>query len=89
MLSRAFGDWELKNYGVICEPHITRINLENDDKYIIIATDGVWDVLEDDDVYELSKFDNNNSLDLCRKIIQTSLDKGATDNISCFVIALK
>ena len=89
MLSRAFGDWELKNYGVICEPHITRINLENDDKYIIMATDGVWDVLEDDDVYELSKFDSNNSLDLCRKIIQTSLDKGGMDNISCFVIALK
>ena len=87
MLSRAFGDWELKNYGVSCEPHITRINIEDNDKYVIVATDGVWDVLEDEDVYRLSK-DANNSMDLCRNIINISLEKGTMDNISCFVVAL-
>ena len=89
MLSRAFGDWELKNYGVISEPHINIINIENSDKYLIIATDGVWDVLEDNDVYELYKDKNkNNTLEFCRDIIINSLDKGSMDNISCFVIGL-
>ena len=27
MISRAFGDWEFKSYGVICTPHITKINI--------------------------------------------------------------
>ena len=88
MLSRAFGDWELKNYGVSCEPHVIKINIEDDDKYVVIATDGVWDVMEDEDVYGLNKTAKN-SLDFCRSILQTSLDKGSMDNISCFVIALK
>ena len=87
MLSRAFGDWELKTYGVSCEPHVIRIDIEDNDKYLIIATDGVWDVMEDEDVYELCK-DTKNSMDICRAIINTSLEKGTMDNISCFVIAL-
>ena len=41
----------------------------------------------DKDVYRLSK-DANNSMDLCRNIINTSLEKGTMDNISCFVIRL-
>ena len=87
MLSRAFGDWELKNYGVSCEPHVIRTNIEDNDKYIIIATDGVWDVMEDEDVFVLCK-DENNSMNLCRNVINTSLEKGTMDNISCFVVAL-
>ena len=89
MLSRAFGDWELKSYGVISEPHINIIIIENSDKYIIIASDGVWDVLEDNDVFELYKDKHkNNTLELCRDIIKNSLDRGSMDNISCFVIGL-
>ena len=87
MLGRAFGDWELKSYGVTCEPYIKRININHDDKYIILATDGVWDTLEDIDVYDLSK-KFNNSKELCNTIVYKSLEKGSTDNISCFVINL-
>ena len=88
MLSRAFGDWELKNYGVSCEPHVVKINIEEDDKYIVIASDGVWDVLEDEEVYGINKTAKN-SMDLCNEIVKTALDRGSMDNISCFVIGLK
>ena len=87
MLSRAFGDWELKNYGVSCEPHIVRMNIEEEDKYIVIASDGVWDVLEDEDVYALNRTAKN-SMDLCINILKTALEKGSMDNISCFVIGI-
>ena len=87
IISRAFGDWQYKNLGVISTPHIKRIELTNDDKYVIIASDGVWDVLDDLDVYCLSlKIDN--SMELCSKIIETSLENGSRDNLSCFVIKL-
>ena len=87
MLGRAFGDWELKSYGVTCEPHVTRIDLTDKDKYVIIATDGVWDIFEDVDIYDLSK-KYSNSKELCNNIVNKSLEKGSTDNISCFVISL-
>ena len=87
MLSRAFGDWELKTYGVISEPHVTKININENDKYVIMASDGIWDVLDDADVYEMSK-NFENSKDLCNNIVEKALDKGSMDNISCFVINL-
>ena len=81
MLSRAFGDWELKPYGVSCEPFIKRIEISENDKFVVVATDGVWDTFEDDDVYELSKkFDN--SKELCNTLVNKSIEKGSTDNIS-------
>ena len=87
MLSRAFGDWELKSYGVICEPHVTRYEIESDDQFLVVATDGVWDVLEDEDVFQLSKRENN-AKDYCDSIMRETLDRGSMDNVSCFVIGL-
>lgn len=87
MLSRAFGDWELKPYGVSNVPHITRTELTPNDKYLIIATDGIWDVFEDEDVYQLSLTAQNTD-DLCKTIIKMALAKGSMDNLSCFVIKL-
>ena len=87
MLSRAFGDWELKNYGVTSTPHVTRVELEAGDKFLVMATDGVWDALEDGDVFEMSK-NVSDSKELCNLIINRALNKESMDNISCFVIKL-
>ena len=88
MLSRAFGDWELKTYGVICEPHIIRYEIEDEDNYLVIATDGVFDVMEDEDVFQLSK-KQKNAKDFCDDIMKEAIERGSMDNISCFVIGLK
>ena len=87
MLSRAFGDWELKTYGVICEPHIIRYEIENEDNYLVVATDGVFDVMEDEDVFQLSKKEKN-AKEFCDDIMKEAIDRGSMDNISCFVIGL-
>ena len=87
MLSRAFGDWELKTYGVICEPHTVRYEIESDDLFLVVATDGVWDVLEDEDVFQMSKRENN-AKDFCDDIMKETIDRGSMDNVSCFVIGL-
>ena len=87
MLTRAFGDWELKQFGVTCEPHITRINITDNDRYVVVATDGVWDIFEDKDIYQMSK-DMNNSKEFCNSIVDKAIEKGSMDNISCFIIKL-
>ena len=87
MLSRCFGDWSIKEYGVIVLPHVARIELTSDDLYLILATDGVWDVLSDDDIVKLTQI-NSNSLGICKNIVIESLNRESEDNISCFVISL-
>lgn len=87
MLTRAFGDSGLKKYGVICLPHVYKVDIDIEDKYIIIATDGVWDVLNEYEIYNFSLI-SKNSKELCDIIVKNSIDKGSMDNVSCFVIKL-
>ena len=87
MLSRCFGDWNIKEYGVIVEPHISRTQLSEGDSYLIIASDGVWDVINDEECLRLTQ-SNSNTLQICKNIVVESLNRGSQDNISCFVIKL-
>ena len=87
MLSRSFGDWGIKDYGVIVEPHITKIELTDEDLFVIIASDGVWDVIKDEACQGLTQT-NISSLEICKNIIVDALSKDSQDNLSCFVIRL-
>ena len=64
MLSRSFGDWEIKQYGLIVEPHLVKIEINEDDLYLIVASDGVWDVIEDEECKGFTEI-YANSLDIC------------------------
>ena len=46
-ITRAFGDHSLRKQGVVSTPSVKKITLKPFDKYFIIASDGVWDALED------------------------------------------
>ena len=46
-ITRAFGDHSLKKDGVIAKPFVNRHILRSFDKYLVIASDGVWDTIED------------------------------------------
>ncbi len=46
-ITRAFGDFDLKNQGVISEPECVSVPVESRHSVLIIACDGVWDVLDD------------------------------------------
>ena len=44
-MSRSFGDDIVKPVGMTCDPEIREIELENQDKFIIMASDGVWEFI--------------------------------------------
>ena len=46
-VSRALGDHAYKTFGVTASPYVVRYALRPFDKYLIIASDGVWDVITD------------------------------------------
>ena len=51
-MSRAFGDRLLKRF-VVAEPDITETVLGADDRFLILATDGLWDVLSNEEAVSL------------------------------------
>lgn len=46
-ITRAFGDHALKKDGVIATPSIKKHLLRPSDRFLVIASDGIWDVIED------------------------------------------
>ncbi|KAK4368541.1 hypothetical protein RND71_012333 [Anisodus tanguticus] len=52
-MARAFGDFCLKDYGVISVPEFSHLVLTDRDKFIVLASDGVWDVLTNEEVVEI------------------------------------
>ena len=99
MLSRAFGDFELKSFGVKAEPHVSRkeINeeVEGKDLFMVLACDGVWDVLSEVDVqniikYELGKSVNNSNITerISNTVLNSALSNAAWDNLSVFIVKL-
>ncbi len=51
-VSRAFGDRLLKKY-VVAEPDILEESLTGDDTLLIMATDGLWDVISNQDAISM------------------------------------
>ncbi|XP_021279009.1 probable protein phosphatase 2C 52 [Herrania umbratica] len=52
-MARAFGDFCLKEYGVISIPEFSHRILTERDQFIVLASDGVWDVLSNEEVVEI------------------------------------
>ena len=87
MLTRSFGDKEMKKYGVLSTPDIFCHNIDENDLFVIIASDGVWDVVEEDEIFKLSQ-DKISSNDFSKKIIELAKERDTHDNISCIVVKL-
>ncbi|KAL0322296.1 UNVERIFIED_CONTAM: putative protein phosphatase 2C 33 [Sesamum calycinum] len=52
-MARAFGDFCLKEFGLISVPEISYRRITDKDEFIVLATDGVWDVLSNKEVVEI------------------------------------
>ncbi|GJY46333.1 probable protein phosphatase 2C 72 [Tanacetum coccineum] len=49
-MSRAFGDFVLKSHGIIAVPNVSYHRLTPSDQFLVLASDGVWDVLSNNTV---------------------------------------
>ncbi|KAK4268502.1 hypothetical protein QN277_025152 [Acacia crassicarpa] len=52
-MSRSFGDFCLKDYGLISAPDVFYRRLTKQDEFVVLATDGVWDALTNEEVIEI------------------------------------
>ena len=88
-LSRAFGDLDCCPY-VTHVPEISKYKISSKDKFIILACDGLWDALSNQDSVEyirnlqFSGFDGN----YAKKLAEYAFDKGSYDNITVILYFL-
>ena len=98
MLSRVFGDFEVKNVGVKCEPYFFKKEIVTDIKnqFLILASDGIWDIIDEWEIkHYISDICSENEGTgqsitklICDKLVNESMHAGGWDNISDFTIKL-
>ena len=95
-VSRSFGDRKLKKY-IIATPEIKTHTINKNDKFIVIASDGLWDTIPNDKCIKLvenllkQNYKKNNKtfvFETCRNIVDISVQKGSDDNVTCTIIIL-
>ena len=52
-MSRSLGDQVAHSVGVSSVPEVTEFILDSDDRFLVIATDGVWEFLSNQDVVDI------------------------------------
>mmetsp|Transcript_36196 Transcript_36196/g.63494 ORF Transcript_36196/g.63494 Transcript_36196/m.63494 type:complete len:205 (+) Transcript_36196:525-1139(+) len=52
-MARSMGDHAVKGVGVIAEPVVETHVLEEEDEFVILATDGVWEFISSEDAVEI------------------------------------
>ena len=88
-LTRSIGDLDFKIYGVNAIPNIVKEVLREDySKYIILGSDGVWDVVNENDLVDIEKNSGGVTKDFCERIVNFAIEKGSKDNVSCIVIKI-
>lgn len=87
-VTRAFGDSRFKPY-VNARPYTTQVELDPDlDEFIVLACDGVGDVLTDQAVVDLVR-EIEDPAEASQEVVRQALFKGSADNITCMVVRLK
>lgn len=93
-VARSIGDHHLKKY-VICDPYVKYFKINKQLDYILLASDGLWDVLDEKTVHSIITQKRNalahlKPTELVNAIgyhlIEQSLKRGSTDNITCIFI---
>ena len=88
ILTRTLGDLYVKQFGVINTPDISVYDVDDNINYIILASDGIWDVIDLDTIVNMGKVGKNVG-EFCEDVVKLSLTKGTKDNVSCIIISFK
>ncbi|KAK7293529.1 hypothetical protein RJT34_16397 [Clitoria ternatea] len=83
-MSRAFGNRMLKQF-VVAEPEIQDQEIDEQIELLILATDGLWDVVQNDDAVSLARTEEEPEA-AARKLTEAAFSRGSADNITCIVV---
>lgn len=52
-MARSLGDFAVKSVGVIAEPEVKVFEIEDNDEFLILASDGVWEFIESQEAVDI------------------------------------
>mmetsp|Transcript_14261 Transcript_14261/g.10312 ORF Transcript_14261/g.10312 Transcript_14261/m.10312 type:complete len:200 (+) Transcript_14261:897-1496(+) len=94
-MSRSIGDAVASSVGVSPEPEIYECELSEDDKFIVLASDGVWEFISNEEAVNLvvPYWLQGNPEAACDKLVKESVahwkkEDEVIDDITCVVVFL-
>lgn len=87
-MTRSFGDLHFKKpiSLTIAEPEVQVIQVSEKDLFLVLATDGIFDVLSNQEVIELAGKHWNDAEEAAKNVVRTALKRGSEDNSTVLVI---
>ncbi|CAK7346002.1 unnamed protein product [Dovyalis caffra] len=93
-VARALGDWHMKGpKGSACplsaEPELQETNLSEDDEFLIMGCDGLWDVMSSQGAVTIARKElmlHNDPERCSRELVREALRRNACDNLTVIVI---
>lgn len=85
-VTRSLGDKFFDSL-VVASPFTTSVEILEGDQFLIIACDGLWDVVEDHDACEMIK-DIKDPHEAAKFLVRYALENGTTDNVTVMVVFL-
>lgn len=93
--SRSIGDHHLKPY-ISSQPEVTVTKRTGSDEFLIIATDGLWDMVSNDVACQVVEKSLRGGLgsrhsasDAAATLVELAIAKGSRDNITVIVVLLR
>jgi protein phosphatase 1L len=88
-VSRAIGDISLQPY-VTCEPELyERDIVGGTDEFLVLGSDGIFDVLQNDDVARLVDAAKDDFVNLARILCNEAIILGSSDNVTAVIVDLR
>ncbi|KAK8801972.1 hypothetical protein WA158_006367 [Blastocystis sp. Blastoise] len=88
-ITRSFGDHSLKNY-VTAHPYITKYEITDQDQFLVIACDGIFDVMTDQEVIDfIQTHQGESGFDPANSLADEAIKRDTNDNITVLVIGLQ
>lgn len=96
-VTRALGDWHLegmKGMGesigpLSAEPDLKLVTLTKEDEFLIIGSDGIWDMFSNQNSVDFARrrLQEHNDVKLCcKQIVDEAKQRGATDNLTVVMV---
>ncbi|XP_062206387.1 probable protein phosphatase 2C 8 isoform X2 [Phragmites australis] len=100
--SRSIGDYHLKPY-VTAEPEVTVMDRTDKDEFLILASDGLWDVVSNKVACKIARnclsgraaskypesVSGSTATDAAALLVELAMSRGSKDNISVVVVELR
>ncbi|KAG1681313.1 hypothetical protein FOA52_007359 [Chlamydomonas sp. UWO 241] len=86
-VSRAFGDKPLKKF-VSCKPHVREEVITDADEFVILASDGLWDVVTCSDAVAMVRgmLAHGDATAAAAHLSDEAIARGSADNVAAIVV---